>query len=40
MLLNRKVVDINPDLNKDTAKQKLGRSWLEIHDEITQGSYM
>lgn len=40
MLLNRKVVNINPDIYKDTAKQKLGRTWLEFHDEITQGSYM
>lgn len=35
-----KVVNINPDMYKDTAKQKLGRTWLEFHDEITQGSYM
>lgn len=40
MLLNRKVVNINPDIYTDTAKQKLGRTWLEFHDEITQGSYM
>lgn len=40
MLLNRKVVNINPDMYKDTAKQKLGRTWLAFHDEITQGSYM
>lgn len=40
MLLNIKVVNINPDIYTDTAKQKLGRTWLEFHDEITQGSYM
>lgn len=40
MLLNKKVVNINPDIYTDTAKQKLGRTWLEFHDEITQGSYM
>lgn len=39
-VLNRKVVNINPDGYNDTAKQKLGRTWLEFHDEITQGSYM
>lgn len=40
MLLSRTVVNINPDVYNDTAKQKLGCTWLEFHDDITQSSYM
>lgn len=40
MLLSRNVVNINPNVYNDTAKQKLGCTWLEFHDDITQSSYI